>query len=207
MAVQAGLYAVVLATAFAASWIRPLSARGRRRPWATAVSLLVVGVPTLAQFTVAPWLRDLERNWALIGRGQIWRLFSSLLVQDGGIVGAVFNLAALAVIGFAAERLWGSSRWTAIALTAGVGAQLWGKIVQPVGGGTLGGVRSSRLAGGARTAAWSRHPATPRTDQPAGCGGSAGTRRHPRRSSHHWRCPRACVGPRSPRAECTARLF
>ena len=136
VAVQAGLYAVVLATAFAASRIRPLSALGRRRPWATAVALLVVGVPTLAQFTVAPsLLENLQRNWALISRGQIWRLFTSLVVQDGGVVGAVFNLAALAAIGFAAEQVWGARRWTAIALTAGVGAQLWGKIVQPVGAG------------------------------------------------------------------------
>jgi rhomboid protease GluP len=136
VAVQAGLYAVVLATAFAASRIRPLSALGRRRLWATAVALLVVGVPTLAQFTVAPsLLENLERNWVLIGRGQIWRLFTSLVVQDGGVVGAVFNLAALAAIGFAAEEVWGAQRWTAIALTAGVGAQLWGKIVQPVGAG------------------------------------------------------------------------
>ena len=135
MAAQAGLYAVVLATAFAASWTLP-SAWGRRRPWATAVALLVVGVPTLAQFTLAPWLlEDLQRNWVLIVRGQIWRLFTSLVVQDGGVVGAVFNLAALAVIGFAAERIWGARRWTAIALTAGIGAQLWGRIVQPVGAG------------------------------------------------------------------------
>ena len=136
VAVQSGLYAVVLATAFAASRIRPLSALGRRQPWATAVALLVVGVPTLAQFTVAPTLlENLQCDWALISRGQIWRLFTSLVVQDGGVVGAVFNLAALAAIGFAAEEVWGARRWTAIALTAGVGAQLWGKIVQPVGAG------------------------------------------------------------------------
>ena len=136
MALQASLYATVLATAFTASRIRPLSGRPRRLPWATMVALLVVGLPTLAQFTVAPWLlADLERDWGLILRGQIWRLFTSLVVQDGGVPGALFNLAALAVIGWAAEEVWGPGRWTVIALSTGLWAQLWGKFVQPVGGG------------------------------------------------------------------------
>jgi hypothetical protein len=44
----------------------------------------------LAQFTVAPaLLQDLERNWTLIGRGQMWRLLTLLVVQDGGLIGAV----------------------------------------------------------------------------------------------------------------------
>jgi membrane associated rhomboid family serine protease len=90
----------------------------------------------LAQFTVAPWLLDqLERNWTLIGRGQIWRLLTSLVVQDGGLAGAIVNLIALAAIGVAAEQVWGAKRWAAIALAAGLGAQFWGIIVQPVGAG------------------------------------------------------------------------
>jgi rhomboid protease GluP len=133
----AAFYAVVLSTAFAASRIRPLADPVRRRwPWATTVALLVVGIPTLAQFTVAPWLLDqLERNWTLIGRGQIWRVLTSLVVQDGGLAGAIFNLIALAAIGVVAEQVWGAKRWTAIALAAGLGAQFWGIIVQPVGAG------------------------------------------------------------------------
>jgi membrane associated rhomboid family serine protease len=131
------LYAVVLTTSFLAFRVRPLSSRaGQRWPWATIVALLVVGIPTLAQFTVAPTLlENLERNWTLIGRGEVWRLATSLVVQDGGLVGTVFNLVALALIGFAAEKTWGAGRWIAIALAGGVGAQLWGEIVQPVGAG------------------------------------------------------------------------
>ena len=138
----AAFYAVVLSTAFAASRIRPLADPVRRRwPWATTVALLVVGIPTLAQFTVAPWLLDqLERNWTLIGRGQIWRVLTSLVVQDGGLAGAIFNLIALAAIGVVAEQVWGAKRWTAIALAAGLGAQFWGIIVQPVGAGNSAAV-------------------------------------------------------------------
>jgi rhomboid protease GluP len=132
----AALYAVVLSTAFAAG-IRPLSAlRQRKWPWATTVVLLIITLPTLAQLTVAPsLLQSLERNWALIGQGQVWRLLTSLVVQDGGIAGAIFNLVALAMIGFVAEKAWGATRWIVIAMTGAIGAQLWGKIVQPIGGG------------------------------------------------------------------------
>jgi hypothetical protein len=39
--------------------------------------MIIVGLPTWAQFTVAPaLLQRLERNWALIGEGQVWRLLT-----------------------------------------------------------------------------------------------------------------------------------
>jgi hypothetical protein len=60
---------------------------------------------------------------------------TSMVVQDGGLAGAIFNLVPLAMIGFAAEQAWGPMRWTVIALTGTVGVLLWGKIVQPVGAG------------------------------------------------------------------------
>jgi membrane associated rhomboid family serine protease len=110
--------------------------RQRKWPWATTVALLIIALPTLAQLTLAPsLLQSLERNWALIGQGQVWRLLTSLVVQDGGIAGAIFNLVALAMIGFAAEKAWGAKRWIVIAVTGALGAQLWGKVVQPIGGG------------------------------------------------------------------------
>lgn len=84
---------------------------------------------------MAPWLlADLERNRDLLARGQVWRLVTSLVVQDGGAVGAVFNLVFLAVVGFAAEDVWDRS-WVVIALAAGIGGQLWGLLVQPAGAG------------------------------------------------------------------------
>lgn len=133
----AAVYAMVLTTAFAASRIRPLSTRPRIGwPWATTIAMIIVGIPSLIQFTMAPSLvEDLERNSTLIARGQVWRLFTSLVVQDGGLAGAIFNLAALAMIGFAAEQAWGRLRWAAIALAGALGGELWGMIVQPVGAG------------------------------------------------------------------------
>ncbi len=45
------------------------------------------------------------------------------------------NLAALVVVGTVAEWRWGARRWLTIALAAGIGAQFWGLLVQPVGAG------------------------------------------------------------------------
>jgi rhomboid protease GluP len=131
--VVAALYAVVLAAGWVAGQLlRP----PERRPWATPAALLVVGVPSLVQLTVAPGLlAALGRRPGELGDGQVWRLATSLVVQDGGWPGAVFNLVALALVGGVAERVWGPGRWWAIWLLAGVGAQFWGLVVQPYGGG------------------------------------------------------------------------
>jgi membrane associated rhomboid family serine protease len=134
------LQAIVLALA-AGAGIGFLGQRGprggrRRVPIATIVALLVVGVPSLLQLTVAPELLEvLKRDRTAIFGGEAWRLGSSLVVQDGGVAGTIFNLAALAVVGVIAEWIWGAGRWALIALVSGLGAQLWGLVVQPVGAG------------------------------------------------------------------------
>jgi membrane associated rhomboid family serine protease len=107
-----------------------------RRPWATVAALVLVGVPSVVQLVVAPGLLDaLGRRPAELGDGQPWRLVTSLVVQDGGWAGTAFNLGALAVVGAVAERYWGPARWWAVWLVAGIGAQFWGLVVQPYGGG------------------------------------------------------------------------
>ena len=45
------------------------------------------------------------------------------------------NLVELAVLGLTAERALGAARWWCVWLVAGVGAQFWGFVVQPEGGG------------------------------------------------------------------------
>ena len=132
------LYAVVLVAAIFSTGTRPNPPRARYvRTVLTAAAVLVVAVPSLVQLTVAPGLLPtLERDRGAIADGQVWRLVTSLVVQDGGWAGTVFNLVSLAVVGAVAERVWPWRRWLVVALSAGVGAQLWGLLVQPVGGGS-----------------------------------------------------------------------
>lgn len=131
------LYLVVLCAASAAWQFGHAGApRTTARPWAVLVAVVVIGAPSLLQLTLAPGLLAAwERNAAATTDGQIWRLVTALVVQDGGWVGTVFNLAILMWIGVMAEVAWGSRRWVVIAVCSGVGAQLWGWLVQPVGAG------------------------------------------------------------------------
>lgn len=134
-AVTAVLFVLVLCGAVT---VGQSSGRGatRRPPIATLAGLVVVGVPTAVQLLAAPSLLSAwERDWPRMLDGQWWRLVTSLTVQDGGLAGALLNLASLAVVGFFAERVWGRRAVVVIALVSGVGAQFWGAVVQPVGAG------------------------------------------------------------------------
>jgi hypothetical protein len=61
-----------------------------------------------------------------------WRLVTSLLVQDGGWVGAGFNIAGFVVIGALAERLLGAPRWVVVAGASVAVAQAAALAWQPV---------------------------------------------------------------------------
>jgi membrane associated rhomboid family serine protease len=133
-------YLLVMASALAAArLLRPAvddDDPPAHRPRATLVAMVIVGLPTAVQLSVAPQLlHALRRDWTEIGNGEVWRLLTSLVVQDGGLAGASFNLATLLMVGSAAEAVWGPGRWAVLALGAGIGAELWGGVVQPVGGG------------------------------------------------------------------------
>jgi membrane associated rhomboid family serine protease len=132
--VAAACYAVVLGTAVLG--VGRVDDRRRRPPLATCCALLVIGTMSLLQLTAFPaLLAALQRDPTGLAHGQLWRLGTSLTVQDGGWPGTVFNLTILAVVGVTAESLWSRPRWWLIALTAGIGAQFWGLVVQPSGAG------------------------------------------------------------------------
>ncbi|MFI6323993.1 rhomboid family intramembrane serine protease [Nonomuraea sp. NPDC050556] len=80
----------------------------RRFPIVTLVVFLVTAVPSTLQF----FLPGLEPALMRVpGSGDWWRTFTSLVVQDGGVGGTVFNLACLAVIGYFTEQTFGPWRW------------------------------------------------------------------------------------------------
>ena len=136
-ALAIGCYVAVLGAASAAWQFGPPRTQGSRfRPVATIAALLVIGIPSLLQLSLAPGLLDaLERQGSDAAMAQPWRIVTALLVQDGGWPALITNLAALAWIGSMAESAWGTRRWLVIALGTGIGAQLWGFLVQPVGAG------------------------------------------------------------------------
>jgi len=82
-----------------------------RRPRAAAVGLwLVVAVPSLVELAWHPIYDALSRRPDLIRDGQVYRLFTSVTVQDGGLSGTISNLAWLAVLGTLAVHIWGPAR-------------------------------------------------------------------------------------------------
>jgi len=126
--VNAVLYVIVLACSVraAAALLGGDLARLLRRPPVAAVALwLVVAIPSLLQFAFPSLLRALERDPDQIRQhGQWWRLFTSAVVQDGGVAGTVWNLVILAVVAVVAIRAWGSARGLIIFAVGVVGFNL-----------------------------------------------------------------------------------
>jgi membrane associated rhomboid family serine protease len=135
---NAVLYVTMLACAIRAAVVVLGAELGRlvRRPPAPAVALwLVVAVPSLLQAPFPGVLRSLERDPDLIrGHGQWWRLFTAVLVQDGGAAGTVFNLVVLALIGIVAVRVWGGTRALIIFGVAAVTFNIGATFVSPFAG-------------------------------------------------------------------------
>ncbi|TSE01928.1 rhomboid family intramembrane serine protease [Skermania sp. ID1734] len=106
-----------------------------------AVALwVVVAVPSILQGFFPALLTDLRRDPPLINvDGQWWRVITSVLVQDGGFWGTLFNLVTLAIVGTAAVAIWGGTRTL---IVFAVGQVLWGlftTFVSPtVGAGNSG---------------------------------------------------------------------
>jgi hypothetical protein len=86
---------------------------GGRRPAASDLRAaagiwLLVAVPSVLQMPFPALLTALRRDPNLIRHhGQVWRVLTSLVVQDGGLVGTVFNLVILAVVVAVAVPVWG----------------------------------------------------------------------------------------------------
>ena len=111
---------------------------GPPRPTNSTLLLwLLVAVPTLLQAALPGLRAALQRDWPLVADGQVWRLLTSVVVQDGGLMGAVFNLFALAVVALGAQELWSAARTWATFWLGAVGCNLVvGPGLEPVGAGS-----------------------------------------------------------------------
>ncbi|SFM89120.1 hypothetical protein SAMN05216207_1004135 [Pseudonocardia ammonioxydans] len=98
---------------------------GRFRPTLAGAGLwLLVAVPSLAQLAVPGLLDALARVPELIRAGQVWRLATSVVVQDGGAAGTASNLVLLAVVVCAAVPASGPARSWALFLGGAVAFDL-----------------------------------------------------------------------------------
>ncbi|MFI6919582.1 rhomboid family intramembrane serine protease [Nonomuraea spiralis] len=75
------------------------------------------------------------RDPAAISGGEWWRLGTALVVQDGGVFGVLFNLAFLAVIGYAAERAFGPGRWLLLYASGAIAGEAAGYLLNDPGAG------------------------------------------------------------------------
>jgi membrane associated rhomboid family serine protease len=89
----------------------------RRFPIVALVLVVAIGVPSLLQFAYPAIGAALSRQPSRELSGEWWRVLTAVAAQDGGLVGAIFNLVVVAVVVTLGERAWG--RWRAVVLFLG----------------------------------------------------------------------------------------
>ena len=94
----------------------------REPAWLTGAFLLVTLVLTVLQWPFPAVLHALERDPNGMAAGQWWRLVTAQFVQSSGLVQAVINLPALALVGAVAETVLGRGRWLPVYLGSGIAA-------------------------------------------------------------------------------------
>lgn len=96
------------------------SATRLRLPVATfAIAVITLGFSTWANLD--PEVLDALRRYRdRLTDGEWWRLITPLVVQDGGWVGTIFNIATLLVLGALVESLFGWRTLLGVYLTAGL---------------------------------------------------------------------------------------
>jgi membrane associated rhomboid family serine protease len=125
-------------------------------PYLTFGVAFVTTVSSLIGLAYPSWQTDLRRDPALIADGQWYRLATSLVVQDGGAFGLIFNVGTLLVLGILAERRLGRWRWLVLYLGGAAAGQVMGYFAGTVGAGNS--IANLGLAGGL-IAAFTRHRA------------------------------------------------
>ncbi|QDO89593.1 rhomboid family intramembrane serine protease [Ornithinimicrobium ciconiae] len=90
-------------------------------PWWAILLWCVVAVPSLVQLLWAPGLLAWgQRDNAAVSEGQWRRLATSIVLQDGGWGGTVFNLVMLAVTLLLVAQVWRPGATVAVFVIGGV---------------------------------------------------------------------------------------
>lgn len=155
-----GLYCAFMAGSI---WLRnqsPKSAAGNSNfPKATLFLLLAIGIPSILQFFSPTLLSTFQRDYERFLSGDWWRLISPLFFQDGGVSGTVSNLIGLALMGFAAERMWNGRSMLIVFFLGGIIGEVAGFAWQPIGAGNS--VGNFSLAAGIAVTVLLRHSPRP----------------------------------------------
>jgi membrane associated rhomboid family serine protease len=113
-----------------------LPALNRRFPVVAVGLTVLIGVPSLLQFAFPVIGEALSRRPSLERSGQWWRVLTAVAAQDGGLGGAIFNLAVVAIVTTLAERAWGRWRMLALFLLPSIILNLLAVVWNAPGGGS-----------------------------------------------------------------------
>jgi rhomboid protease GluP len=129
--------------------------RRRRYPILTTVTLGLTTVVTATRLFDDGPLDALRRDPGGLGRGELWRLISPVLVQsDAELRNVVLVFVMCALIGAFAEQFLTRRRWLALYMCGALAGHAIGEVFQPLEGGTsvafvgiLGGLAAYALVG------------------------------------------------------------
>jgi membrane associated rhomboid family serine protease len=107
-----------------------------RKPLLTGIVAVVTAAALIAQLVHPALLDQFRRDGAAINAGEWWRLVTGMFFQDGKLLGGIFNLVALLVVGALAESYFGRARWFVLYFGCGLFGQFLSYVwLQPVGAG------------------------------------------------------------------------
>jgi len=115
-------------------------------PWLTLSLVAMLALALAAQLLLPPLIAQVQRDAGAIRQGEIYRLFTALWFQDGGVSGGLFNLAILFLLGAVSERLWDRRAWLILYFGTGLAAECIALAWKPIGAGNS--IACFGLAGG-----------------------------------------------------------
>lgn len=135
-ALPQSLYIICLYGAYMAGSITLKGYADRRKlSRVTFFMMLAIAIPTTLQFFLPHLLTLFERDTVKFLSGDWWRFFTPLFFQDGGLVGAIFNLLTLFFVGNIAAQIWDEKHWLLIFLLGGLLSEFLAFLWQPIGAG------------------------------------------------------------------------
>lgn len=145
MSITIALLLIAVFSATTAGRLQLPSVRGPV-PWLTLSLVALLALALAAQLFFPPLIAQVQRDAGAIRQGEIYRLFTALWFQDGGVAGSLFNLAILFLLGSVSERLWDRRAWLILYFGTGLAAECIALAWKPIGAGNS--IACFGLAGG-----------------------------------------------------------